>query len=121
MAGDDSVRKRQSGSTATCKTPENEEKRRPESERSFQNSSNGETQWLSTGCISGLSSPLTLSTHGSASLLFHFCFSVSGKAEGGAPRVPAVPLEQLWVVWGAVLQSFPSGAVHCSACRDLKQ
>lgn len=55
MAGDDCVRKRQSGSTATCKTPENEEtQRRPESERPFQNSSNGETQWLSTGCISGM-------------------------------------------------------------------
>lgn len=59
MAGDDCVRKRQSGSTATCKTPENGEKeRRPENERSFQNSSNGETQWLSTGCISGMWSPL---------------------------------------------------------------
>lgn len=55
MAGDDCVRKRQSGSTATCKTPENEEtQRRPESERSFQNSSNGETHWLGTGCISGV-------------------------------------------------------------------
>lgn len=44
MAGDDCVRKRHSGSTTTCKAPENEEKqRRPESERSFQNSSNGET------------------------------------------------------------------------------
>ncbi|XP_064283749.1 sterol O-acyltransferase 1 [Passer domesticus] len=42
MAGDDCVRKRQSGSTATSKNPENEEtQRRPESERSFQNSSNG--------------------------------------------------------------------------------
>ncbi|XP_027749965.1 sterol O-acyltransferase 1 isoform X1 [Empidonax traillii] len=42
MAGDDCVRKRQPGSTAPCKTPESEEtQRRPESERLFQNSSNG--------------------------------------------------------------------------------
>lgn len=62
MAGDDCIRKRQSGSTVTCKTPENEEtERRPENERSFQNTSNGETQWLSSGCISGVWSPLRCS------------------------------------------------------------
>lgn len=52
---------------------------------------------------------------------FSSVFSVSGRAEGGAPCVPAASLQQVWVVWGAVLQSFPSAAVHCSACRDLKQ
>lgn len=57
MAGEDCVRKRQSGSSTTSKTPENEEaQRRPESERSFQNSSNGET--LRVSCVSGMQSPL---------------------------------------------------------------
>ncbi|XP_068807903.1 sterol O-acyltransferase 1 isoform X3 [Struthio camelus] len=42
MAGEDCVRKRQTGSTATYRTSENEEtQRRSEGERSFQNSSNG--------------------------------------------------------------------------------
>lgn len=55
MAGEDCVRKRQSGSTTTCKNPENEEmQRRPETERSFQNSSNGETLLLGISCNSGM-------------------------------------------------------------------
>lgn len=58
MAGEDCVRKRQSGSTTTYKNSENEEtQRRPESERSFQNSSNGEILSLRISCISACDLP----------------------------------------------------------------
>lgn len=55
MAGEDCVRKRPSGSTTTYKSPENEEmQRRPDGDRSFQNSSNGEVLSLGINwvCIS---------------------------------------------------------------------
>lgn len=55
MAGEDCVRKRPSGSTTTYKSSENEEmQRRPDGDRSFQNSSNGEVLSLGINwvCIS---------------------------------------------------------------------
>lgn len=75
MAGEDCVRKRQSGSTS--KSPESEEtQRRPENERSFQNASNGEILSLGLHLWHMVSSKVSFLAHGSCvfALSFQFCF-----------------------------------------------